>query len=158
MTAGRMPSDGEAVVFKATKARSNGRAAAAAAGGGNGSGSGGGSGGGREVPAPPKQQPVDVYDDDVPATARVAELCRRLKIAVPRYEMTAADELNYFFNGFPDFGVDSVKVPGDLGFVTNVYGRNGAREKIAEEVLFWLLKEERRRQKDVEALLGEEIN
>ncbi|KAL2166712.1 hypothetical protein VTG60DRAFT_2275 [Thermothelomyces hinnuleus] len=64
-----------------------------------------------------------------------------------------------FFDGYADFGPDSgIKVPEGLGRVTNVYGRKGARNRVAEEVLAWLRAEERRREAEVEEMLAAQLN
>ncbi|KAL2022314.1 hypothetical protein VTK56DRAFT_5712 [Thermocarpiscus australiensis] len=122
---------------------------------------------------PQSGSPIDIHDDDIPATRRVAELCRRLGIVVPRYEVTPSSSSSAapttttgssgtttmatttdFFDGRADFGVDSARVPEGLGRVVGVYTRRAARERIAEEVLGWLVQEERRREGDVRTLLG----
>ncbi|KAH6850261.1 hypothetical protein B0I37DRAFT_371183, partial [Chaetomium sp. MPI-CAGE-AT-0009] len=60
-----------------------------------------------------------------------------------------------FFDGWADFGADAIKVPEGLGRVSNVYGRRNARERVAEEVLVWLVAEEARRMVEVEEMMAE---
>ncbi|KAG7290467.1 hypothetical protein NEMBOFW57_000469 [Staphylotrichum longicolle] len=60
-----------------------------------------------------------------------------------------------FFDGHADFGADRIKVPDGLGRVRNVYGRKNARDKVAEEVLAWLVAEEGRRMREVEGMMAE---
>ncbi|KAK4157230.1 hypothetical protein C8A00DRAFT_40324 [Chaetomidium leptoderma] len=115
-------------------------------------------------------------DDEPPATQRVTELCQLMGLVVPQYKITpaaaAADNNNnnhndnnnngsshnaQFFDGQADFGVDAIKVPEDLGRVANVYGKKNARERVAEEVLLWLVQEERRRVAEVDAMMAQEV-
>ncbi|KAL2181745.1 uncharacterized protein P884DRAFT_274212 [Thermothelomyces heterothallicus CBS 202.75] len=106
-------------------------------------------------------------DDEPPVTKRVEELCRTLGLIVPQYKITPSaiattpaaqqqqNPQHGFFDGYADFGPDSgIKVPEGLGRVTNVYGRKGARDRVAEEVLAWLRAEEGRREVEVEEMLA----
>ncbi|GAB1320600.1 hypothetical protein MFIFM68171_10810 [Madurella fahalii] len=95
---------------------------------------------------------ADVYDDDIPATQRVNEMCRRLRIVAPQYKITASDKQNCF-RGYPDFGNDSVMMPEGLGKVDGIYGKEATRGMIAEHVLAWLLEEEKRRKNDEDEVL-----
>ncbi|KAH6627857.1 hypothetical protein F5144DRAFT_494892 [Chaetomium tenue] len=121
----------------------------------------------------------DDEDDDPPATKRVATLCQLLGLAIPQYKITPAVLLPtldpstttsttttiipppitpsnpQFFDGRADFGADAIKVPEGLGRVSNVYGRRNAREKVAEEVLAWLVAEEGRRMAEVEEMMAQ---
>jgi hypothetical protein len=138
-----MPSDGENVVFPkngrkvplATSSSSHVSAAAGVAGRSNDSGDG--------------------ADDNIRLTQQVIELCRRLSIAPPRYEIKPCDETptDGFFTGYADFGADSVKVPDNLGRV-RAYTEKKTREKIAQEVLNCLIQEDRERTEQMEALLN----
>ncbi|KAK0630732.1 hypothetical protein B0T17DRAFT_616349 [Bombardia bombarda] len=102
---------------------------------------------------------IDVHDDDIPATKRVNEMCSRLGIVPPQYQLTVSsgddESAGGFFSGYPTFGVDSVQMPDGLGRVTNCYSRKMTREKIAEEVLVYLLTVEAERAAAAEELLEE---
>jgi hypothetical protein len=98
-------------------------------------------------------------EEDIPATQRVPQLCQQLGIIAPQYRITpaittATTTSECHFDGYPDFGADSVKVPDGLGRVANVYGKKNTRERIAEEVLAWLVAEEQRRGAELAGLLA----
>lgn len=107
-----------------------------------------------------------------PATKRVEDLCRRMGLAIPQYKITPAVDpssaglsgspssnstagAQRFFDGYPDFGADSIKVPAGLGCVSNVYLKKNARERVAEEVLLWLVREEHSRIAEADELLAQ---
>lgn len=167
MASNYMPSDGENVVFAKGKARSSSQANTNDNGSTNGSAAlnaqvngdtvpqsslnGNGTSNPPNTPRPKSPQlmnePLDMYSDSTtPLTERVEALCRSLGLSIPRYRVTHSDGSKEFFDGYADFGVDSVSVPDGLGMVTNVWGGSRAtKERIAEQVLFWLMKEEERR-------------
>jgi hypothetical protein len=105
----------------------------------------------------------DKDDDDSmePATKRVEDLCRVMGLTIPRYKITASPTADAaapntdFFEGHADFGSDAIQVPEGLGQVSNVYGRRNARERIAEEVLVWLVDEEKKRLKEVDEMMAQ---
>lgn len=104
-------------------------------------------------PARPREGVPD--DDDAnPLSRRVHDMCHNMGMVAPRYVLVPTDE-GGCFNGWPDFGVDSAAVPDEVGRVANVYGEKEARHRICEEVLCWLVKEEKKRQDEVDALLKE---
>lgn len=91
---------------------------------------------------------VDVEDDNLPATQRVSVLCQSMSLRAPSYRVTPADpRVNYVFNGYPDFGddEDSFGFPEGLGQITNVCGKDAAKQEIAEKLLPHLLKMYRER-------------
>ncbi|KAK3333421.1 hypothetical protein B0T19DRAFT_399106 [Cercophora scortea] len=99
---------------------------------------------------------IDVHDDNIPATQRVIEMCKRLGIKAPGYPLVpSSTDQNCFFSGGPDFGEDGYMVPHHIGRITNCYGRKFAREKIAEDVLVYLFKIEDERMKTAEAALAD---
>lgn len=146
MAQGRIPPDGESVVFPrptatTTLASSSSPSSAAS-------------------PAPsPRQRKgipggaaVDVRDDDVPATQRVQEMCRRLGLQAPRYELRPAAAAGGgvggpLWSGEPSFAgaAGPHLVPEGVGRVEGVYGKKFAKERIAEEVLAHLLQIEAQR-------------
>ncbi|KAJ0109252.1 rrna-processing protein efg1 [Diaporthe amygdali] len=96
---------------------------------------------------------VDVDDNSLPATQRVTTLCHSMKLRAPTYRLTNSDpRANYIFDGYPDFGEDSDEFPEDLGKVTGVAGKDGARQEIAELVLEHLLVMHRERTEKYEML------
>ncbi|KAK4043194.1 hypothetical protein C8A01DRAFT_32684 [Parachaetomium inaequale] len=158
MKGGYMPSDGVSVEFAKGKARPVLPTA-------------------KQTPTtnpPPPNQPITTTtvsqptttttttahdDDDPPATKRVEDLCRLIGLAIPQYKIAPVDSPSLsgtqFFDGRADFGVDAIKVPDGLGKVANVYGRKNARERVAEEVLVWLVGEERKRVAEAEEMLAQ---
>lgn len=104
-------------------------------------------------PAKPPADPVDVHDDEVPASERAAELCQRLGFLVPQYRIKPEKGSHEFFGGFPDFGSDAVSFPDDLGLVSNCFSRKGAKERIAEEVLKHLLKIQTKRDEMIKGMM-----
>ncbi|KAK4106630.1 hypothetical protein N658DRAFT_415637 [Parathielavia hyrcaniae] len=106
-------------------------------------------------------------DPQQPTTrTRVADLCRLMGLAVPAYKLTPSPGIppadhttgggHQYWDGHADFGADAIKVPEEgLGRVANVYGKKNARERVAEEVLAWLVREERARQDEADALLAQ---
>ncbi|KAK0722886.1 hypothetical protein B0T26DRAFT_239088 [Lasiosphaeria miniovina] len=99
---------------------------------------------------------IDVHDPSVPTEARVVEMCRRLGMAVPRYVVAQAEENATFFSARPNFGAaDAVVLPDGLGVVRNIYSRRAAREAAAADVLAYLLRVERERVAEAEALIAE---
>jgi hypothetical protein len=113
-------------------------------------------------PAPTPSDGNGGKEDSEPATTtRVGSLCRLMGLAVPTYRITPSAEVsstsgkNEYWDGYADFGADGIKVPEGLGKVANVYGKKNARERIAEEVLEWLVKEERTRREEADALMAQ---
>ncbi|KAL1836006.1 hypothetical protein VTJ49DRAFT_5698 [Mycothermus thermophilus] len=113
-------------------------------------------------------------DDGPHVTKRVEELCHKLGLSFPQYRISpSADQsttTNYGMEGVTPAGEspnqqffdahaewpprDALKVPRGLGRVTRVYGRRNARERVAEQVLEWLVEEEGRRMREVEELMA----
>ncbi|KAK4237410.1 hypothetical protein C8A03DRAFT_34657 [Achaetomium macrosporum] len=181
MANGHMPSDGKSVTFPKSKAKPAAKAVAAlkkqaASANGNTNGTTTTTTSTTKVtpkkrPHSPSQDttptnttnPIDITDEDILATQRVTHLCQQLGITPPQYRITPSTSTTSttsdssgaaYFDGYPDFGADSVKVPDGLGRVASVYGKKNARERIAEEVLAWLVAEEKRRGEELAGLLA----
>lgn len=77
---------------------------------------------------------------------QVNQLCLQLGINPPRYALQPQPDEDDMWNGRAQF--DDRIVPQDVGVVNGVYTERFARERVAEQVLKWLLSEERRR-KDI---------
>ncbi|OIW33925.1 hypothetical protein CONLIGDRAFT_201446 [Coniochaeta ligniaria NRRL 30616] len=93
---------------------------------------------------------VDARDDSIPATQRVAELCRRLGLQAPSYELVPAAGAAAgagVWDGEADFGRDRWSVPDGTGRVEGVYGKRNAKEGVAERVLVYLLGVEEERER-----------
>jgi hypothetical protein len=105
---------------------------------------------------------ADAPENDVPATARVRELCNTLGFQVPAYRLTLADNgQEGFYNGHADFGVDALNFPSGLGYVTDCCTRSGTKEQIAAIVLKYLLARQAKRNgqlADVEAKFGRDAS
>lgn len=98
--------------------------------------------------------PLDVRNEDFSATERVMEMCNRLGISQPSYKIEQADPATAsFFNGYADFGLDSVNIPDTVGRVVNCFGRKFTKEKVAEEVLDYLFKIEAQRKAAADELM-----
>ncbi|KAK3379416.1 hypothetical protein B0T24DRAFT_589986 [Lasiosphaeria ovina] len=96
---------------------------------------------------------IDVHDPSAPTEARVAEMCRRLGIGAPRY---VVEENATFFSARPDFAAaDAIALPDGLGVVRKIYSRRAARAAAAADVLAYLLRVERERDAEAEALIAE---
>lgn len=97
---------------------------------------------------------ADDSDDEVSAVDRVKELCNHLGLETPVYKIVNA-ELDNFYNGYADFGVDRFTL-GDTRFeVTNCFTKKGAKEQIAEQVLVCLLKLKKKREDQADAIFAE---
>jgi len=126
----RMPATGETAFFTTTRPPASLPGAASSPGSGSGS-SGDGNGGGG--------------DDDDPSTARrrVAELCHRLRMPPPKYELRPASEGAVgYWSGGASFGTSAPMIPDHVGRVENIYGKKMAQGQIAEQLLVYLLKME----------------
>ncbi|GJC86530.1 hypothetical protein ColLi_09368 [Colletotrichum liriopes] len=88
------------------------------------------------------------------ATQRVRELCTRLKYPVPHYKLTEDTTVagGDFWNGHADFSND-LRVPDDLGTVHKVLTRKAAKDRMSEDILAWLLREQERRDRRARTLL-----
>ncbi|KAK3375339.1 hypothetical protein B0H63DRAFT_400444 [Podospora didyma] len=111
---------------------------------------------------------MDMDDEDIAHSTRVAEMCQRLGFVVPVYRMTPAAEVTYelvvgdleldpnmFFDCCADFGVDSASIPESVCRQKCIYGRFFAKETVAEELLVYLLQVEAKRSAIAEALLND---
>ncbi|KAH8910144.1 hypothetical protein BR93DRAFT_935799 [Coniochaeta sp. PMI_546] len=116
----------------------------------------------RGVPTASGAGTLDVRDDSIPATQRVAELCRKLGFQAPSYELVAGAGTaggvagSGVWDGEADFGRDAFRVPEGIGRVQGVYGRKRAREAVAEKVLGYLLEVEEKRERTRRILDEEE--
>ncbi|GKT53298.1 rRNA-processing protein [Colletotrichum tofieldiae] len=88
------------------------------------------------------------------ATQRVRELCARLKYPVPHYKLTEDTTVagGDFWNGHADFSND-LRVPDGLGTVHKVLTRKAAKDRMSEDILAWLLREQERRDRRAKTLL-----
>ncbi|KAK0646579.1 hypothetical protein B0T16DRAFT_458483 [Cercophora newfieldiana] len=85
-------------------------------------------------------------EEDIPATKRVTDLCQTLGFVAPQYRITPADTgPSGFYNGYAYFGVDHLRVPDGLGYVTDCCGKEATKQRSAEQVLKWLLREQEKR-------------
>ncbi|KAK4456263.1 hypothetical protein QBC34DRAFT_419998 [Podospora aff. communis PSN243] len=98
-------------------------------------------------PVKPSNTNGDIGDAaEVPATVRVIELCNALSFQAPAYRLSPADNgQNDFYNGYADFGTDSLTFPKTLGCVSNCCTKSGTKEQIAAMVLEHLLAYQARR-------------
>ena len=96
--------------------------------------------------------PVDVYDEDISATSRVEEMCRRLRIQAPRYKEQPDPVDDTHYNASVEFGID-MQLPDTVGRVVNCRNKSFAREKVAEEVLEYLFQVEAKRNAAADELL-----
>jgi hypothetical protein len=76
---------------------------------------------------------------------RVTELCRQLNIQPPSYILECHPGVEGIWSGKAQFK-DEFAMPSRMSEVKGVLSRRFAKERIAEEVLKWLLDEKRRRQ------------
>lgn len=92
---------------------------------------------------------------ELPATKRVVDLAGRLNLPTPRYILTENPDVpgGDFWNGRADFDLHPL-IPDGLGTVTKAFTKKGAKEKMAEGVLDWMLAELERREAKRKALLG----
>jgi hypothetical protein len=107
-------------------------------------------------------------EGDEPTAKKVEALCRLMGFNIPQYRISPSSAVTpstggqnnvngqqqQYFNGQADFGADSIKVPDNLGRVVDILGRKNARERVAEEVLVWLVAEEERRVKEADEMLA----
>lgn len=68
---------------------------------------------------------------------RVAELCAKLAMSPPVYNITAHDDFKAMYSGYASFE-NSPLIVGRVGEFSNVYGKKRARESCAEKVLEFL--------------------
>jgi hypothetical protein len=113
-----------------------------------------------DAPAAPKQRKgvlntngLDVHDDDIPATQRVVELCRRLSFVPPRYILMPDESTNSYWSGGPAWGSDQMNFPPDVGKIEHILGKKFAREKIAEDVLTHLLQVQAQRKAELDQVM-----
>ncbi|KAI1375048.1 hypothetical protein F4677DRAFT_446955 [Hypoxylon crocopeplum] len=80
-------------------------------------------------------------NDEVSAVHQVSQLCDRLGFpGVPQYKYTPDSEMTGFYDGYPDLGMLTSRLPSGVGRVEKVLGKKATREKIAEELLEHLRK------------------
>ena len=95
---------------------------------------------------------VDV-ERERPATLQVMELCQKLNIAPPCYKITRSGASNpewNLFDGFAHWGVSAPDMPpGKTRTVTEVLTKDACKEKVAEDALDMLKKENERRKATV---------
>lgn len=98
---------------------------------------------------------MNVYDDRIPTTQRVQEMCRRLGIQAPKYELISDGNVkNPLWSGYPDFGADKDQVPREVGVIQNIFPKKLAKQMIAEEVLSFLLQKEAERDAQYAAMVA----
>lgn len=91
-------------------------------------------------------------EDEVPATERVRVLSQALGFNVPQYKLEPVQlgmEQTSFWNGTVDFGSDASDFPEGLGRVKECYGKSTTKERMAEEVLKFLLEVKTSRDKQL---------
>lgn len=85
---------------------------------------------------------------------RVIELCNRLGMSIPRYEMLQiGGEGGGLWSGYMDWGRDQLDVPDKLGKVDKVFGKRACKEAMAEEALVFLRGLERKREGELARLM-----
>ncbi|TKW49651.1 hypothetical protein CTA1_4284 [Colletotrichum tanaceti] len=94
--------------------------------------------------------------DPADPSARVRELCARLKYPIPHYRLAKNTTVtgDDFWDGHADFGGDP-RVPDGLGVVRKVLTKKAAKERVAKHVLTWLLSELEKRERVARVLLGD---
>ncbi|KAK2011456.1 hypothetical protein LZ32DRAFT_648499 [Colletotrichum eremochloae] len=99
--------------------------------------------------------PVTSSPSELSAMQRVRELCSRLKYPVPHYRLTEDTTVpgGDFWNGRADFNND-LRVPEDLGTVNKVLTKKAAKNRMAEDILAWLLYEQEKRNGMAKTFLG----
>ncbi|KAK4165295.1 hypothetical protein QBC43DRAFT_315654 [Cladorrhinum sp. PSN259] len=98
---------------------------------------------------------IDVRDDDIPAPKRVEEMCRRLNLVTPRYDVTPNSTTDGHFDGYADFGVDTARIPTDVTRVSMIYSKRFTKEAIAEKLLKRLFEIEGQRQEELAELVDQ---
>lgn len=83
-----------------------------------------------------------------PVVQKAAALCKKLGFGVPRYKIEPVPDSPEagWWSGEVDFGRDEHKVPAGVGRVDNVYGIRAAEERMALQVLDFLLSVEKKRE------------
>lgn len=95
----------------------------------------------------------DKDEDDIPVTKRVIQLCQELRYEVPAYSIHPSSKgPEGFYDGIANFGRDSLSVPDGLGYDRSCFGKEGTKQRIAEEVVKWLLGVKTERNKKLAAL------
>ncbi|OLN94007.1 hypothetical protein CCHL11_03408 [Colletotrichum chlorophyti] len=111
--------------------------------------------------APLTASPLDAArtptpDSDAPASKRVVELCKRLNLPPPRYDIkpdpSTPDE--DIWNGRADFE-NHPRIPDALGTVTGSHTKAGTKERMAGDILGWLIQQVEKREREARALLDE---
>ncbi|KAI0128834.1 hypothetical protein BJ170DRAFT_594661 [Xylariales sp. AK1849] len=102
----------------------------------------------------PKRSPVNPFDkSEVSSVLHVAELCQQLGFQAPAYRLTQAKQ--GYWTGYPEFNsLDGHSFPPGTGHVTDILGKNFAKEKIAEELMKELREVEAKRDKTLQEVLG----
>ncbi|KAK2025562.1 hypothetical protein LX32DRAFT_51967 [Colletotrichum zoysiae] len=102
-----------------------------------------------------KPAPATSDPEGLSTTQRVRELCGRLKYPVPHYRLTEDTTVpgGDFWNGRADFNHDP-RVPEGLGVVNKVLTKKAAKDRMAEDILTWLLHKQEERNKVAKTLLG----
>jgi hypothetical protein len=100
---------------------------------------------------------IPLHPATTPKSASVAgqipELCIRLGLAIPRYEIKRVSESAPLYSGHAHFNGDP-RIEGRIGEVAAIYGQKNAKEMIAEGVLEFLKDIERQRTAIVEQANG----
>lgn len=89
-----------------------------------------------------------------PYPSLVPGLCFNLGFNPPAYRLTRMSEGTSFYEIYADFGSDP-RVVGPVGKLTNIYGKNKAKEACAKEVFKYLKAIEKSREEDIVAQQGE---
>ncbi|KAK4224158.1 hypothetical protein QBC38DRAFT_371644 [Podospora fimiseda] len=110
--------------------------------------------GGGPVPTG-KEYKMDVHDEDIPATKRVEEMCRRLGLVSPKYVVTPNLDNEAYFDGYADFAADAGRISTKETKVKFIYSRTFTRHAIAEKVLGILFEIEKKRKEICDEVAGE---
>jgi hypothetical protein len=101
---------------------------------------------------PPAKRRREAPDPDPPATEQVTRLCAKLGIRAPQYELAQTALAAGYWDGRLRFDHDQ-DVPDGLGTVANIYGRDGARQLMAQQCLQWLVALEAEREQRFRSLV-----
>ncbi|KAI2637364.1 hypothetical protein GGS21DRAFT_549442 [Xylaria nigripes] len=101
--------------------------------------------------------PLSPLDENQPSSVYlVSQLCSSLNLPSPSYVVESPDN-DGLYNGYANFGLDRGLMPFDvskLRGVTDVLGQKLAKEKIAKEVLEYLVAEKEKRDAELQAYLA----
>jgi hypothetical protein len=95
-------------------------------------------------------------EDGISTPQKVEQMCRELKIAVPRYVMFQIDGVGgSLWSGELDWGRHQYIVPVGLGRADKVRGKKACREELAVEALLALQRAAREREAELATLIDD---